>query len=348
LVNVTRATLKDVAREAGLSVTQVSRALNDHDDVASATKEHARNVAAALNYAPNLDARRLQDPRMRTGAIGLVLPPKTLLFSDPFFGDLLSSLVTEAGAHGMQLQLSTPPGEADVLAPYDEAIRQKRVDGFVLVRTLVDDPRVTFLLERSFPFVSFGRPESSNGFTSVDASHNSFDGVISHLTDLGHRHIACLAEPPQFAIAAHRLESFRSAITPYVKADVFSDPSVLVAGFHSIDGFDVALKLLSESNPPTAVVALNDLLALGTLQAAEELGLRVPDDLSVVGFDDIAAAQLVTPNLTTIHQSSVEIGAMLIRELIPLMDRQSNSEKERLIEPELVIRASTGVARRRS
>ncbi len=345
---MTRVTLKDVALEAGLSITQVSRALNDHDDVAIATKEHVRRVAAELNYVPNLDARRLRDPAMRTGAIGVVIPTETLRFSDPFFGDLLSSMVAEAGAHGMQLRLSAPPVETDVLAPYDESIRQTRVDGFVLVRTLVDDPRIDFLLDQGFPFVSFGRPESADGFASVDASPTAFGSVISHLTDLGHRRIACLAEPPQFAIAAHRLASFQSAIASHVEAGRLCEPTILVAGFHEEDGLAAARNLLSGPNPPTAIVALNDLLALGTLRAAEELGLGVPEDVSVVGFDDIASARLVTPSLTTLHQPATEVGALLIQELMPLIESRSNKNSERLTEPTLVIRNSTGPAPRRS
>lgn len=342
---MTRVTLKDVAREAGMSITQVSRALNDHDDVAAATKEHACRVAEALNYVPNYDARRLQDPHTRTDAIGLVIPSETLRFSDPFFGDLLSAMVVEAGKHGMQLRLSTPLAGTDLLAPYDESIRHNRVDGFVLVRTLVNDPRADFLLDRGFPFVSFGRPESSAGFASVDASPRSFDDVISHLIDLGHRRIACLAEPPQYAIAARRLASFRSAVASHVDGDLISEPVILVAGFHEDDGLAAARTLLTGQHPPTAIVALNDLLALGTLQAAQELGLDVPHDISVVGFDDIASARQVTPSLTTVHQSAINVGRLLVEELMPLIESRSNETSERRIEAKLMVRNSTGPAR---
>lgn len=341
---MSRVTLKDVAREAGLSVTQVSRALNGHDDVAESTKEHARQVAARLDYVPNLAARRLQDPGLGTGSIGVFLPSETLRFSDPFFGDLLSSMVMAAGQAGYQLQLSTPAsGDAGLVAPYDEAIRQSRVDGFVLLRTLVDDPRVDFLLERGIPFVAFGRPGDAEGFAAVEASRDAFRPAIQHLRDLGHQRIACLAEPPQFAIAAHRLESFMSALN----ADrcLATEPSVKVAGFHEQDGHRAAMELLTSSERPTAIVALNDLLALGVLQAADELGIRVPDELSVIGFDDIDAARLVTPPLTTIRQSATEVGAALVEELIPVITDQTPSHRQRLIEPELVIRSSTGHAR---
>ncbi len=342
---MSRVTLKDVAREAGLSVTQVSRALNDHDDVAESTKEHARRVAAKLNYLPNLSARRLQDPGVRTGTIGLVLPSETLRFSDPFFGDLLSSMVAEAGRHGLQLQLSTPPIETDLVAPYDTAIRQSRVDGFVLVRTLVDDPRIGFLVERDFPFVSFGRPTAKQNFASVETAPDSFDEAISHLVELGHRRIACLAEPPQFAIADRRLASFRAAISRWDSMTDLDEPTVVVAGFHEDDGVVATTKLMTGPDRPTAIVALNDLLALGALRAAEQLSISVPDDLSVMGFDDISAARLVTPALTTIRQSATTVGATLIEELVPLLESGSPGGSERFIESSLVIRQTTGLPR---
>lgn len=338
---MSRVTLKDVAREAGLSVTQVSRALNDHDDVAEATKAHARRVAAELDYMPNLAARRLQDPELRTGSIGVFLPSETLRFSDPFFGDLLSSMVIAAGQAGYQLQLSTPAsGDSGLVAPYDEAIRQNRVDGFVLLRTLVDDPRVDFLLEREAPFVAFGRPSDAEGFAAVEASRDAFRPAIDHLRELGHQRIACLAEPPQFAIAAHRLESFMSALN--ADRTLATEPTVQVAGFHENDGLRATMQLLMGPERPTAIVALNDLLALGALQAADELGVDVPGDLSVIGFDDIDAARLVTPPLTTIRQSATQVGTALIEELIPVMQERTPSHRQRLIQPELVIRSSTG------
>lgn len=342
---MSRVTLKDVAREAGLSVTQVSRALNDHDDVATATKQHARRVAEKLNYLPNLSARRLQDPGVRTGSIGMILPTETLRFSDPFFGDLLSSMVAEAGRHGYQLQLSTPPVETDLVAPYDAAIRQARVDGFILVRTLVNDPRIDFLLDREFPFVSFGRPTSTREFASIETTPDAFDEAIGHLVELGHRTIACLAEPPQFAIAAHRLASFHGAISRLDTMNTLDEPTVVVAGFHEDDGLRATTELLTGADRPTAIVALNDLLALGALRAAEQLSISVPGDLSVVGFDDIAAARLVTPALTTIAQSATAVGSTLVEELVPLLESRKPGHHVRRIEPSLVIRQTTGLPR---
>jgi LacI family transcriptional regulator len=340
-------TLKDVARKAGLSVTQVSRALNDHDDVAESTKALARRVAAELDYVPNLVARRLQDPKAKTGTIGVLLAGETLRFSDPFFGDLLSAMVLQAGRSGYQLQLSTPavdePG--GLVDPYEQALRHNRVDGFVLVRTLVDDPRVEFLVERDAPFVAFGRPGGAGGFAAVEIGTDGFDSAVEHLRQLGHRRIVCVAEPPQFAMSARRLDSYVAAFDPVAEpASADEEFSISVAGFREADGFEAGLELLKGPDRPTAVVALNDLLALGVMRAASELGLSVPGDVSVIGFDDIDAARLITPSLTTVRFSAAEVGAALIDELVPLMAERSNSHRARYVKPELVVRSSTGPA----
>ncbi len=335
-------TLKDVAREANLSVTQVSRALNGHDDVSSATRELAHRIASELGYVPNLHARRLRDPAHRIGAIGIILDSDSLRFSDPFFGDLLTSMVAAAAQHGLQLHLSTPRPGTDPVTHYEDAVRHRRVDGFILLRTLVDDPRVDFLAGREVPFVTFGRPTNDTGHSVVDVVPDALEPAVTHLVELGHRRIACLVEPLRYAISARRMASFSDAIAT---ADL-DDSSVVVAGFHEDDGFAAVTELLTGPAPPSAIVAVNDLLALGALRAAATLGVAVPDRLSVVGFDDIAAAGLVRPGLTTLHHSAVDVGVMLVDELLELADSSSNSGRERLVTPRLMVRESTGPAPR--
>lgn len=337
---MSRPTLREVAAKAGLSVTQASRALNDHDDVAEATKERARAAAAELRYTPNREARRLKDPHASSGAIGIVLPTESLRFNDPFFGDLLSAMVVEAGEHKLQLTLSTPPPNQGASDPYDAAIREKQVDGFVVVRTIDDDPRIDFLLERSFPFVTFGRPLGKSGFPAVELAKDSFVPLVQHLVELGHRDVACMAEPPQFAIGSARLRSFLSAAADHGLR--VAPDAVVHAGFHERAGFDSTGALLDGTTPPTAIVAMNDLLALGALRAAESRELSVPDDLTVVGFDDIQAARQVSPSLTTVRQSADEVGSLLIQGIVAAIASNRLEHDERYVTPELIIRQSSG------
>lgn len=336
---MSRPTLRDVAARAGLSVTQVSRALNDHDDVAESTKLLARKVAAELNYTPNLEARRLKDPGARSGVVGIILPKDSLRFSDPFFGELLSSMVAEASNSGLQLSLSTHPEGTPETAPYDHAIRTKQVDGFVLLRTTTDDPRISFLLQAKTPFVAFGRPDDRAGYPAVVAADDGFAAVIAHLLDLGHHRVACIAEPSRFAIGTARLAAFRTAALQ-AGLDI-ADESVVEAGFHEGSGEEAAHTLLTSGQRPTAIVAMNDLLALGVLDAATALELSVPHDISVIGFDDIRAARQVQPALTTVHQSPQDVGIALIQLLVTTIESGDISHSERRIDTSLVIRESS-------
>lgn len=339
---VARPTLRDVAAKTGLSVTQVSRALNDHDDVAESTKALARAAAAELRYTPNIEARRLKDPGAAAETIGVILPNESLRFSDPFFGDLLSAMASEASANGLQLTLSTSADDRPPTEPYDLAVRRKQFDGFVILRTESADPRIDYLLDQDFPFVSFGRPLDRSGFPAVEASPECFHPVVDHLITLGHHNIACIAEPTRFAIGAARLAAFLEAAATagiHVPAD-----NIAEAGFQEDAGHETAIRLLRRSKRPTAIVALNDLMALGVLTAADELGVSVPQELSVIGFDDIRSAAQVRPSLTTVHQSATEVGTLLVQELLPAISAGTISHRQRWVKPTLVIRDSTGAA----
>ncbi len=180
-----RPTLRDVALEAGLSVTQASRALNGHDDVATATRERAAKAAKAIGYVPNLEARRLKMPNTGAHTIGLVLSGQGRRFSDPFFAELLSWVADEAAGNGFEIQLSTPPTDEDPLAAYRRAIGQQRVDGFIVTRLEIDDRRVEYLLGENFPFVTYGRllPDPG-GFPVIDEADESLRPAVDLLVDL--------------------------------------------------------------------------------------------------------------------------------------------------------------------
>lgn len=339
-----RPTLRDVAAKTGLSVTQVSRALNDHDDVARSTKELARKAAAELRYTPNIEARRLQDPDTRTGVIGIILNSESLRFSDPFFGELLSSMVASAAHAGLQLSLSTHPAGTPETEPYDLSIRRKNVDGFVVLRTRTGDPRISFLLDAKVPFVTLGRPDGRTGFGAVEIASDSFDHVVDHLYDLGHRRVGCVTEPARFAMGAARLDAFLRSATR--RGLLLADEHRVEAGFHEGSGRDAAIALLSDDSSvrPSAIVAMNDLLALGVLEASAALGLTVPEDLTVIGFDDIRAARQVQPALTTVHQDAASVGRALIELLIPAIEAGHSAYSTRRIATRLEVRHSSGFA----
>lgn len=335
-----RPTLRDVARHSGISVTQVSRALNDHADVADQTKARVRQAADELGYSPNIDARRLKAPHAAAGSIGLILPSDTLRFSDPFFGRLLTAIVAEAAQHGFELHLSTPVDPASPIDPYQRALRRNRVDGFVLVRTETTDPRATFLAEQGFPFVSFGRPEVAQDVPSVEVEPDSMTPAVQHLVELGHRRLTLLAEPPQYCIGESRVTSFARAV-----AAAGLDPAAVKtvrAGFREASGYRATGEVLTGPEPPTAILAANDLIALGALQAATDLGVNVPEQLSIIGFDDIDAARLARPPLTTFRQDAEDVARLLVRQLLPSIEAKAVVATTSHVGAEFVVRASTG------
>lgn len=335
-----RPTLRDVAQALGLSVTQTSRALNGHADVALSTRERAQAAARELGYIPNLEARRLKMPDARSHSIGLVLVASQR-FSDPFLGSLLTTMVDEAAARGYELQLSAPIEDEDPTESYRRAIVTKRVDGFVVLRTAVDDPRVHFLAERSFPFVTFGRTHRTDDegpFSAVAEDPGCLQPAVDHLVGLGHRRIGCLIEPEGFSIGTGRHRSFlrsmeAAGLTP-------TEDHIVPSGFRDDTAFDATGRLLERADRPTALITSNDLLALGAMRAAAALGIGVPDQLSIIGFDDISAAQFTTPGLTTLRHHDGAVGRELVTQLLAVIDDPATAAVIEL-QPELIVRGST-------
>jgi len=334
-----RPTLRDVAEVAGLSVTQTSRALNGHSDVAVATRNRAIEAAKQVGYRPNLEARRLKMPNTRSQSIGLVLSSPNQRFSDPFLGVLLTAIVTEAAIHDFGLQLSTPVDHDGILPLYERAIQNKRVDGFILLRVASEDSRVEFLLDNAVPLVTLGRPGAHSGFASVSESPEGLHAVVAHLAELGHESIGVVGLPPGYAVADIRLAAFREAM----KANglpVEPDLTVSAAGYYEDDGVESGRILLQRPDPPTAVIAFNDLLAVGVAKAAETLGLTIPGDLSLVAIDDTIMARNVSPPLTALRNPAQEYGRQLVVELLAAID-EGPQDRDQMVAPELIVRSST-------
>lgn len=334
-----RPTLREVAREASVSVTQASRALNGHDDVSARTRVRVAEAAERIGYTPNLEARRLKMPKARTNSLGLVLATNSQRFSDPFFGELLTSLVDEAARNGCELQLTTPLVNEDPTASYERAVVTKRVDGFVVLRATEDDPRVRFLRDREVPFVTFGRIDDLGGHPAVTEPIDCLRPAVDHLVALGHRRIGCLAEPLEYAVAAQRMNSFERALAD--NGIVVQPQHIVPVGFREHAATEATSQLLDGTDPPSALVAFNDLLAIGALRAAAARCLDVPGELSIVGFDDIHAARYTTPPLTTLRHIRQDIGRNLIIQLLAAIEDPGYVD-DVYITPELVVRGTTG------
>ncbi len=331
-------TLQDIAERLGVSVATVSRALSGAGGVSDATRQRVRRIADEMGYHPNVTARRLQ--KRRTDTIGFVIPTFGPRFSDPFFSELLAGIGNEATRHETDLLVSTRPPGAEEMAAYERIVRGRRADGLLVVRTRRRDPRIRYLLEQRFPFVAFGRVEENEDFPYVDVDgHAGLRILTQHLIDRGHRVIAFVNASPELMFAVHRLAGYREALE--ANAIPYRPELVEVGALTEYDGYEAGRRLLGRAERPTAIIASNDLMAIGVMRAVREANLHVGEDVAVAGFDDIPLARVVTPALTTVHQPIYEIGRRICAMLLRLLAGETLEEPHVVLTPELVVRQST-------
>ncbi|MCA9976505.1 MAG: substrate-binding domain-containing protein, partial [Anaerolineales bacterium] len=273
--------------------------------------------------------------------IALILPTTDKLrFSDPFFSEFLSGIVEQTSEYGFNLNISADTGENQREA-YLKQIRSRRVDGFIVMRTQRQDERIDLLRQHDIPFVAFGRVEGENDFHLIDDDDN--DGirqVVTHLASLGHTRLGFISEPMNFTKAYHRFLGFRDGLN--ANNLPFEPELVVVSNYRQRSGQVSTRQLLELSNPPTAIVASNDLIALGAINEAQARGLVVGQDVSITGFDDILLAEYANPALTTVHQPAQQLGSMVAEMLLKVIREEFIDKKQIILNPSLVIRQSSG------
>jgi LacI family transcriptional regulator len=333
-------TLKDIADRVNRSVTTVSRALHDYDDVNEETRELVKRTAREMGYMPNVVAQRLQ--KRRTDTLGLILPTFGPRLSDPHFGEVLAGVGDEVARAGFDLLISIPDPNLDALNAYYQKVSGRRVDGVLVVRTRCRDERIEFLLGHDVPFVAYGRTLDDADFPYVDVDHVAgMRALVHHFSDLGHQRVGCVIGSPEFSFVHYQLEGFRQALETFALSQ---DDSLFVeADLTQRGGYGAAQTLLSQSEPPTAIVASNDLMALGVMSAAQDQGLDVGRDIAVAGFDDIPLAETSHPTLTTVRQPAHRLGQLMGHMLIVLVQGDSLAERHVLVQPSLIIRQSTSL-----
>lgn len=338
-------TLKDIAARVGKSLTTVSRALADYDDVSPTTRAEVRRVAQELGYEPNTIARQLQ--KRRTDTLALIFPTSDPRFSDPFFSELLAGVGNEAARQGFALLTSTQAEGEEENRAYLKNIRSRRVDGFVIIRTRRHDARIALLREYNYPFVAFGRIANDNNFAFVDVdSEVGMKLAVDHLAGLGHTRLAFIAAPPDFMFAHYRLKGFTDALHAH---GLPLDPTLVIEGdLTQRAGRAIGKQLLQMTAPPTAIVACNDLMALGAMAAAQELGLVVGRDVSITGFDDVTPAEHAHPPLTTVHQPIYQIGTMICQMLVKIIKGEGLAKQKIVLPPSLMVRQSSGLKKNQS
>ncbi|MCS7178173.1 MAG: LacI family DNA-binding transcriptional regulator [Anaerolineae bacterium] len=338
-------TLEEVAKLAGVSRSTVSRVINQQPNVRPEVRERVWEVIRQTGYQPHAAARSLATRRTRV--IGLVIPQAvTTLFTDPYFPIFMRGVADACNAHNYHLMLSLfshrraqgAPTSQDAL--YQQILRSRYLDGVVVSSATLDDPVFHHLLEDGVPFVIAGRyPHERANYVDVDNVVGA-RMAVEHLLRLGHERIATITGPLNMFAAQDRLEGYRQALTA---RGIPIDEHLIVEGDFTEQGGQAAMKRLLPYRP-TAVFAASDMMAIGALKALREDGLRVPEDIALVGFDDVPLASMVDPALTTVRQPIEQLGSMAVELLISLLENPQRETVHRVVLPtELVIRASCGV-----
>jgi DNA-binding LacI/PurR family transcriptional regulator len=335
---VSRVTIADVAGAAGVSKTAVSFAFNNPEKLGTATLERVLRVAQDLGYTPHPAARALS--MRRSGTIGVLIPQSvSMVFANPFMGELMQGLGELFEQHDLSVLL-VPPLNGSL----EGAIRQASVDGFISLGLNPDDPELDTLDRIGIPVVLVDSEASeSHPTVNVDDAGGA-EEAAQHVLDLGHRRIAVIGLPPARAhvhrtpTAIRRMAGYEAAID---RAGA-PRPNFLTAGISVAEGAHAFDSLPKGKRRPTAVLAMSDMVAIGVMSAAQAAGLRVPEDLSVVGFDDIPMSSWTNPPLTTVRQPTVEKGRLAAHLLIQIIKGRA-AESPSPLSTSLVIRSSTAL-----
>ena len=327
-------TIREVAESAGVSYATVSHVINNTRLVSPETRERVLAAMDALNYRPNALARSLRQGK--TNTLGLVLPDS----ANPFFAEISRSIEDEAFKRGYSVFLCNTERDTQRELFYVDVLSNRQVDGIIFVAAGDQADSLDFLLHRKMPVVMIDRNLSN---VEVDAvlTDNQLGGYLAtrHLLELGHTRIACIAGPSSITPSAERIIGYRKAIE---EAGLSYDETLILRGdYHAQSGMEITNSILSMNPRPTAIFALNDLMALGTLRAAAEAGCSVPEDLAVVGYDDLEIARFTNPPLTTIAQPKKAIGVQAVNLLAARMSQKNRPPSRLILPPELIVRRST-------
>ncbi|HEX9991066.1 MAG TPA: LacI family DNA-binding transcriptional regulator [Chloroflexia bacterium] len=330
-------TLEQIAEQAGVSRSTVSRVMNDHPSVDDDTRARVLSVAERLNYQPNMAARSLAAGRTRI--LGLVIPMGvSALFTDPYFPLLIQGISSACSAndHSVMLWIAEPEYERRTIR---QALQGGMIDGVILASALMDDPMLEALRKRGLPFILVGRHPSDDHLSYVDVDNKSAArDMVSYLIRLGYERVATITGPKNMIAGADRLQGYLTALK---ERRVATNADLIVEADFTEEGGYIAMQHLLPF-APDAVFAASDAMALGALRALRDAGKRVPDDVAVTGFDDVPFAARTDPPLTTVRQPIQPMGALAAETLINMISHPDGQPHRVLLPTELIIRASCG------
>ena len=329
-------TMRDVAREAGVSVNTVSRALSGKPDVSPETRARVLKIAERLGYRPNRLARGLRSNK--TGTIGVIVTD----IANPFFGALVKGVERAARQHDYSIILQDTDEDYEREKEAIQVMLAERVDGLLITPVQTKTETIEELKEAGLPFVLLGRY-----FDGLETDYVVTDDVqggylaTEHLIKLGHKRIAMINGPLHISSAKERFQGYKKALDHY---GIELDESMVSTGAITMDdGYRISKSLLSRTNRPTAIFTYSDFVAFGVMRAVREVGLRIPEDVAVVGYDDVGFSSCLEVPLTTVRIPKEKLGSKAMESLISKMsnERELAGFQKVKLPVKLVIRETT-------
>lgn len=326
-------TVKDVARRARVSTATVSRVINETRYVSEELRARVYQAMEELDYRPNVIARSLR--RKATQNIGMIVPD----IAYPFLAEVAKGVEDVGFKLGYNTILCESNGNLEREAACIDLLRAKQVDGIVFVAAGESSSHVQTLIRQGMPVVVCDRDLPGVAVDTVIAD-NAGSGyqATEHLIRLGHRRIGCIAGPQGLCISNERVDGYQRALQEH-SVPVHED-LIIHGDFRCRGGYEAMRELLALAEPPTAVFACNDLMAMGAICAASKRRLRIPQDIAIVGCDDISLASFTNPSLTTIAQPKHEMGAVAVEMLVRRIEDKDKPPTKRVLPTELVVRDS--------
>jgi LacI family transcriptional regulator len=329
-------TIKDIAEQANVSYATVSRALNDKYGVKASTRSKVLEVAKRMNYRPNAIARGLV--RKQTNTIGLIIPD----IKNPFFPEVAGGIEECANDFGYNVFLCNTNWSIEREEQYINLLSERRVDGLIVAPISNSAKPLEEIIHEDIPVVYVSRAprDTDRSYVVIDNVRGGFLAT-KHLIEAGYETIGFIGASADSSTADERLEGYRMAFEKYGIA--FSEKYVKQGDFKQKSGYILVKEMIGNNDYPRGLFAANDLLALGAIQAVKDAGLRVPEDIAVVGFDDIPIASLQEIQLSTIYQPKYEMGRIAFEILVEIIKKGENgiSTRKVMLEPDLIVRKSS-------
>lgn len=332
-------TIKDIAKIAGVSPSTVSRVVSNHPRISHETSRKVKAIMEQEGYHPNIMAKSLVSKTTQT--LGILLPrPAEELFQNDFFGELLRGIVTQATSVGYDTLITTVTKDSDELNAISRLVRGQRVDGILLLSSRTSDPVIGFLQENKFPFVLIGRSDEFHDVLSIDNNNiQAAQDATNHLLAQGHTRIGFINGPTNLVVSQDRLAGYHKAL---LEANITPRPEWTIAvdmmqqsGFRAISGY------MSMPDRPSALVVFDDAIAFGVLRGLTELGYSVPEDISLVSFNNIPLSGLASTPISSVDIGIYHLGYTASQFLLRSAQGKPLPEDQIIIPHRLIVRKSS-------